>query len=257
MTARKIDARHGVLWLVHAARLMASQPAPFLLMGAMLSVIGAVPLLGPLVVFLLGPAFNGGIMLAAREQLAGKGARFDMLWAALRQPGKLPPMLALCLPALLAILTGIAFLVVFHGDAITAIAASMEADGKPDAEQLASLASVLPVFLLLALVAYAMVFFAVPRVMLDGVQPLPAMLESLQLCLRNLGAMFMLMLATMVMVLVLVATTGWLPILLQLLLGLVVTPLIAITNLIAFLDVFAVPPAPGDGPPPASPTLQA
>jgi hypothetical protein len=259
MTPHKIEARHGVFWMVHAIRLLASRPAPFLAMGAMLTVLGAVPLLGAIAVFVLGPAFNGGIMLAAREQQCGRSARFDMLWAALRQPGKLPSMLVLCLPALLCSLLAIAFLLVFHADAIAALAAVAEAGEAIDPQDLASFASAMPVFLALALLAYALVFFAVPRVMLDDAQPLPAMMESLQLCLRNWAAMVLLMLTTATLVLTLIVLTGWLPLLLQLLLGVVVTPLVAMANLNAFRDVFDEPKAADedDTAGPSSPTLEA
>ena len=40
----------------------------------------------------------------------------------------------------------------------------------------------------LMFVIYALQFFAVPRVMLDGVEPFAAMKESLNACLANVGA---------------------------------------------------------------------
>lgn len=245
--ARRVDARHGIEWIVGAARLMLANPAPFLAMGLALTVIGAIPLLGTLALVAFGPALNGGIMLAAQEHAEGRQARFEHLLQAFRQPGKLPMMLALCLPAIAAGLLFAFLAVIFFGGTLAALGSAAAGEPPAIAELGAGLLAMLALGMMLGLVAYALVFFATPRVMLDDLAPLPAMRESLDACLANVGALALYLLCLMGLALaVLILFAGWLPLLAQLALGVVVTPLVAIANYLAARQILggasAAPP---------------
>lgn len=233
-SARRVDTRQGLEWIIAAARLLLANPAPFLGMGLALTVVGAVPLLGTLALVALGPALNGGIMFAAREQSEGRQARFEHLLLAFRLPGKLPMMLMLCLPAIGAGLVFAFLAVLFFGGTLLALGNAAAGQVPPDAGLGAGMLLMLALAVTLGLVAYALVFFATPRVMLDGLPPLPAMRESLDACLVNAGALALYLLFLIALVLaVLILFAGWLPLLAQMVLGVVVTPLVAIANYFA------------------------
>ena len=250
MSIRRVEARQGLEWLLQAARLMAAQPAPYLMMGLALTLLGAVPLLGALALVVLGPAFNGGLMFAAREQQAGRPPLFGHLLAAFPQPGKLPSMLALCLPGLAAGVVFVFLALVVAGGAI--LGGAQLSPGEPGAGLGGAVLVLLVLAALLGLVAYAMVFFATARVMLDGIPPVAAMRESLAACLANAGALLMFMAGLLSLVMAVLLLFGaWLPVLAQMLIGGVISPWVAVATLIARQDVIATDaPRSDDAPPP-------
>ncbi len=250
MTIRRVEARQGLEWLLQAARLMAAQPAPYLMMGLALTVLGAVPLLGALALVVLGPAFNGGLMVAAREQQAGRPPLFGHLLAAFQRPGKLPPMLALCLPGLAAGVVFVFLALIIAGGAI--LGGAQLTPGQPGAGLGGTMLVLLVLAALLGLFAYALVFFATARVMLDDQPPVAAMRESLAACLANPGALLLFLSGLLSLVMaVLLLFAGWLPVLAQMLIGAVISPWVAVATLMARQDVIApLAPRDDDAPPP-------
>jgi uncharacterized membrane protein len=99
-----------------------------------------------------------------------------------------------------------------------------------------------------SLAIYAFQFFAVPRVMLDGIEPFAAMKESFSACLANLGAflvfgiVFFVAFAVLSIVLVLIPLLGWLA------LFVVASVVFACGQFLAWREVFASAAAPAATP---------
>jgi hypothetical protein len=252
MTPRRVDPGQGIAWLSEAVQLLRRNPAPFALMGLIIGAILLVPLLGMLAMAIGGPALYGGIMLAAREQDAGRPADVQQLFAAFTQPGKLGPMLMLCLPGILGGLLVLMLGVVLIGGSLLAAGVGAATDSDAIAGVSLGLGGV--VFLLLALaiglVSYALVFFATPRVMLEGVEPITAMKDSLAACQQNLGAVLVFVACLIGAVVLLNIVFGWIPLLGHLVVSVVFVPVVSTALWIATREVFggrgesAAPPSP-------------
>jgi hypothetical protein len=188
MSFGKVEAGRGVTWLTEGVRLVMANPVAFLVMGLIVAVVNFIPILGGLALTILGPALLGGIVYAAREEAEGRKAEIAHLFRAFQEPGKIGPMLLLCLPAIAG---GAVLLVCGLVFGLGALIGGLAGAGN-SASGLGALGGgfVLMVLIAVALmfVIYALQFFAVPRVMLDGVEPFAAMKESLNACLANVGA---------------------------------------------------------------------
>jgi len=113
-------------------------------------------------------------------------------------------------------------------------------------------------------VAHALVFFAVPRVMFDDLEPFAAMRESWRAVLANIGAVLLFLVLVLVAYLALWIVLGWFAVIGQLLIAMVMMPLVPVAMWRAYRDVYgeitqetaAVAPAPpaagapGEDPPP-------
>jgi hypothetical protein len=218
MAYAKVSADNGINWLTSGVSMVMANPAVFLVMGLILAVIGLVPVLGGLALAILGPALVGGIVFAAREHAAGRPTDIAQLFQAFREPGKIGPMLLLCIPGVAG---GFALLVVVMVFAASALIgggfAALEHGGMHLVGALGGGAIVaLLLALVIGLVMYSLQLFAVPRVMLDGVEPFAAMRESFEACRANFGA-FVLYCAVVVVawvvlgfVLLFIPLLGWL-----------------------------------------------
>jgi hypothetical protein len=100
MSFGKVDAGKGLGWLTDGVGLVFKNPAAFLVMGLILAVINFIPILGGLALTVCGPALLGGVVFAAREEAEGRKAEIGHLFRAFQEPGKIGPMLLLCLPAI-------------------------------------------------------------------------------------------------------------------------------------------------------------
>ena len=240
MNQRRVSAERGLQWLRQSFELIRSNPKPFLLMGLVLSILAMVPLLGLVAFAVFGQALYGGVMRAADLQHRGEQAELEHLMSAFKQPGKLPKMLALCLPGIAAgvVLTILAFWLL--GGALLAGGVS-SANEHPEA-MLMALGGAGLFFLLLAmaigLFAYAAVFFATPRVMLHDAEPFDAIKQSLAACRDNLGALVVFLLALFFATLLLSLFFSLLPWIGGLLLMTVLLPWVNVAVYFAYLDVF-------------------
>lgn len=206
MGARKIQAGSGIEWIGGAFQLILQNPVAFLVMGLIVAAIGIVPLLGGLVTIVLGPALYGGIVHAAREQDQGRNADIGQLFRAFSEPGKIGPMIMLCLPSIAGAVLLFVLLIIFVGGALLGGGLSALGSGSSSAilGALGGSALVLvPLVLAIALAIYALQFFAIPRVMLEGVDPMAAMKQSFSDCLANAGAFLVFVGVLMVGVIVL------------------------------------------------------
>ncbi|HMM68535.1 MAG TPA: BPSS1780 family membrane protein [Dokdonella sp.] len=206
MSARKIPAGSGIEWIGGAFQQILGNPVVFLVMGLIVAAIGIVPLLGGLVTIVLGPALYGGIVYAAREQDEGRNADIGQLFRAFSEPGKIGPMIMLCLPSIAGAVLLFVLLVIFVGGALLGGGLSSLSSGS-SAALLGALGGsallLIPFMLAIALAIYALQFFAIPRVMLEGVEPMAAMKQSFSDCLANAGAFLVFIVVLMVGVVVL------------------------------------------------------
>lgn len=241
MAIRSVPAGNGINWVVEAIRLILKNPAPFALMGLVVAIAGMIPLLGSLALAIVGPALYGGIAWAARAQQQGEGARFEYLFQAFQEEGRIGPMLVLCLPGVVggviaAIVVVIAAVIMLAGAGVSAAADSMAA-------LWTSLGVggffILLIVLAVMLAAFAMTFFAIPDVMLARREPFEAMKHSARACLANVGAVLLSLLTLFVPVIVVMILFALIiPILGQLLVSVALAPTIGVSAYLAWKDVY-------------------
>jgi hypothetical protein len=97
MNIRRCNPLYGYGWLREGLRLLRSQPWAWLALVAMgllaTTLLGTLPLLGPIVVLLLLPGLTAGLMFAARAAERGEPLHFGHLVTGLRETPR--PLLAL------------------------------------------------------------------------------------------------------------------------------------------------------------------
>lgn len=269
MAFRKVEAGNGVNWLRDAVQLITKNPVPFLVMGLILAVAVMIPLLGGLAIAILGPALYAGIMFAAREERNGRRAEIMHLFRGFQAEGKLPKLLILCLPGIAAgIVLAIIGVILLGGAMIGAGMSAGEFGESGGALAAGALGGSMLLFLLLALVigffAFALVMFAMPRVMFDGREAFDAMKESLRATLANIVPVIVFGIIVLLGAIVVTAILSFISAALaQLVVGTAIYPLVSVTIYYAWRDVFAgsaesvaaapPPPAPPPAEPPASP----
>ncbi len=241
MAIRNVPAGNGINWITEAIQLLLKNPAPFVLMGLVMAVAGIIPILGSLALAILGPALYGGIAWAARAQARGETARFEHIGQAFQQQGKIGPMLLLCLPGVVGgMLAGILVVIMV---AIVMAGAGISAAADSTAALWASLGVgglfVLLVVLALALVVFALTFFAIPDVMFARNDAFAAIKHSLRASLANVGALLLYLVVLVVAMLVLGVVLSMLsPILAQFLVSIVLAPVFGASMYLAWKDVY-------------------
>ncbi len=193
MTAQKVPAGHGWLWISKALDLLKKHPVPFLVMGLIMGVIGIIPVLGGLVLLILGPALIAGTSYAAQQADQGKTPEIGHLFRGFQESDRIGSLIALCIPTVVgAVVAGILV-------GIFAIGAVMGA-GAGFADQLqsnpmlmftamgASALILIPLMIIIGLVVYALTFFAIPRTLLERPDAFANMKDSLAACRSNFGA---------------------------------------------------------------------
>ena len=242
MNAKSVSAGSGIEWISGAFQRILRNPAAFLVMGLIVAAIGIVPLLGGLVTVILGPALYGGIVYAAHEQEQGRNAEIPQLFRAFNEPGKLGPMIMLCLPSIAGAVLIFVLLIIFLGGALLGGGLSSVSSGSPAAivGALGAGALVLvPLMIAVALAVYALQFFAIPRVMLEGAEPMAAMKQSFRDCLANIGAYLVFVGVLMLGFIVLAVVLSVLSFLGSLLVSTVLVPTVACGLYLAWQQVGA------------------
>lgn len=263
MSIRTVPAARGFEWIARAVQLILRNPVPFLLMGLVVGVVYVIPILGGLVVGILGPALFAGIAYAGRELESGGIPDFQHLFQAFKEQNRLVKLLILCLPGIASSALMIAAMViaVFFAMAGAGISAAVESS----AALFASMGTIgfvlMAVMLVLMLAVFALTFFAIPEAMFGRLEALPAMRESLRATLANPGAMllylFAMVLAALIVAMLFVAISQTLALLAVMVLF---TPVSSVVMYLAWKDVAAplhtsemaaitddVPPPPSGG----------
>lgn len=256
MSFQKVEAGRGVEWIKQAFSLLMANPGVLLVGALILGVLSAIPILN-LVMVVIAPALCGGLIYAMREQDRGGTPEVGQVFAAFQQQGKIGPMLLLCLPALIGGVVLVILMFIFGGAAIMAIAAGASGSTGAGAAGMGGIFLVLIFAIAIGLFVAATTFHAIPRVMLDGIEPFAAMKESLSASLANIGAMLLYWVIVFVVFLVLGLVIGWIPILGGLVLFSVYYGIYCGAAYAAYKDLFGSSIAPVDymPPPPAPPPL--
>jgi len=188
MSSTNIQVGDVIGWFKSGLSLTFKNPGAFIVMGLVFGVISIVlafiPVLGAIAMLVLAPVFYGGFIHAAREEDQGRKAEIGHLFVGFQQPGKIGPMMMLCLPSVAAgILAAILGFVLIGGSI-----AAMAMGGNGGGMGIMGLVLFALIAFALGLGAAAMTYFAVPRVMLDGIEPIAAMKESLGVVLANIAS---------------------------------------------------------------------
>jgi uncharacterized membrane protein len=253
MSFGKVQAGNGVNWLTEGFRLVMANPVAFLVMGLIVAVINFIPILGGLALTICGPALLGGVVYAAREQSEGGKAEIGHLFRAFQEPGKIGPMLLLCLPAIAG---GVVLLICGMVFGLGALIGGLSGAGNSTAGMGAlggGFAIMVVICVAVMFVIYALQFFAVPRVMLDGVEPFAAMKESLAACLANVGAFIVFGVVLAVSFIVLAIVLSIIPLLGWLALIMAATVVFACGEYAAYKEVYADGASSSAAPPPPPP----
>jgi hypothetical protein len=205
MSGRKIEIGDVFNWFSSAIQLALKNPGVFVVMALIYAVISAIPLLN-LAIIVIGPALQGGFIWAAREQEAGRKAEVEQLFIAFQQPGKAGPMITLCLPTVgLMLVAGVIFAVMIGGAIFAASSGSSSGAGMGFAGMALAGLLMIPAAIAVAFMTY----FAVPRVMLDGIAPFDAMKESFAVCMANLVSIIVGFLCVGIAFFILALFVGW------------------------------------------------
>ena len=167
MSYRRVETGRGASWIREGYELVMRNPGVFLTMALILAVLHAIPLLN-LAMVVLAPALFGGFLWAMREQDAGRPAELRHLFTAFQVPGKLGPMIVLCLPAVAVVVALGVIVFLWIGSAFMGY--GMNGNKAAAAWELGlGIGAILAVALVisLAFALYAVMFYAVSRVMLS------------------------------------------------------------------------------------------
>ncbi|KGI76612.1 BPSS1780 family membrane protein [Oleiagrimonas soli] len=195
---RKVDVGASIEWIGAAFAAVRAHPAAFLVMGLIFTVIPLVPLLGGIVILLLGPALLAGMIYAAREADQGRTPKVGHLFQAFQDGDRIGSLIALCLPVFAALL----LMIVVAMPIIIAIANSGQIDAQTLSDQAALAAALHPILsamagrllltlvliVVIAFVAGMLTFLAAACIMLGRDPAFVAMRKSFAACARNFGA---------------------------------------------------------------------
>jgi hypothetical protein len=227
MSYRTVDAARPVEWIKSAFAAFMKAPLPFIVMTVVVIVIGFVanliPVIGAAVAAALGVYWVVGFQHAARKIESGGTADIPDLFAGLSGDRTVPLAYVAAVPASVNLVFGLLGL------------------GMPIIAGLLSLPATILVWLI--------IYFAVPRVYFDRVEPITAMQQGLQASLANIVPLIV---VTVLNVLLLIAGT------LALLIGLLAAlPVIFLGSYYGYRDVYGAAggyaAAPGPMPPPPPP----
>lgn len=258
MEPRRCDAGKGVDWIRDGWRAFAARPGMWILLCVVFALVLValqwISWVGPLISQLIAPALSGGLLIAARNALAGDGLEVGQLFEPLTDERTRRPVLVLgvlFLVANLVVLVAVALIAV-GTDMAPAMHAAAMGHGSVPMDPAAMTRLGLGVLLLvlvgaaLWLLVFLLFYYAVPLVLFAGVRPVAALGLSVRGILRNI--MPLLVLSVIWLVLSMVASLllflGWL----------VLLPMTYGAWYASFRDVF---PAPPEVPPLAEESLDA
>jgi len=195
MSYRQVEASSGWDWYVQGWHLFMKNPGMWLVttlvMMIVLAVLAWFPVIGAPAAALLKPALLGGMMYGAHELAQGRSFEFPYLFQAFKDSEKTGPMIMLGLLPMVIFL----IMVVFFGAAVFSMLVGAmlapKTGGFSGAMGAGSVIFGLFLMIPIWIGIFAALFFAVPRVMLDGENWIEAIKSSLSACLANIVPMIL------------------------------------------------------------------
>jgi len=188
MEPRQVAAGQGWQWIVEGFGLFKKSPiiwvVLFIILFLFAIALNFIPILGPLVVYILSPVFLGGLMLGCKAQENGEELEIAHLFAGFKKNTN--SLIALGGVNLIGqiIIFGVMFML--GGGAIF----SLMRGGQPD---LAAMTAAMSGAMLAVLVALALyvplvmaLWFAPALAVFNDMQPVPALKSSFDACLKNI-----------------------------------------------------------------------
>lgn len=191
MSHQRVEAGAGWTWITQGWDIFMKNPGIWivlaLILGIVYFVLSFIPLLGGLAIAVLYPALFGGLLYGARELDHDRSLEIPYLFQAFQDSDRTVPMILLGLVPLAGqIVLFVIGAIVFAGAAGTAL---MTGSADVGAGMLVGGGLIfILVSLVIGIIVGALLMFAVPRVMFGHAEPIPALKESLQAVLANIGA---------------------------------------------------------------------
>lgn len=191
MSHQRVETGAGWTWITRGWDIFMKNPGIWLVLALILGIIyfvlNFIPIIGGLAASVLGPALFGGLIYGARELDHDRSLEITHLFQAFQDSDRTVPMLLLGLvPLAAAIVGGILAVGLVAGTVGTAAITGSEsaAMGMMAGGGL----MVFLVMVIIGLVVGALLLFSVPRVMFGHAEPIPAVKDSVQAVLSNIGA---------------------------------------------------------------------
>jgi hypothetical protein len=232
MEPRQVAAGQGWQWIVEGFGLFKKSPVIWVVLVIILFLIAIalhfIPILGPLVFYILSPVFLGGVMMGCKAQQNSEELEIAHLFAGFKKNTN--ALIALGGIYLVGQIIILAVMFILGGSAII----SLMKGGEPDLAAMTAAMSgaILAVLVGLALyVPLAMaLWFAPALAIFNNMQPVPALKSSFDACLKNIVPFLIYGIA--ILVLALIAS-------IPLFLGfLVLTPVIFASVYISYRDIY-------------------
>ena len=186
MEAKKVSVERGWGWIQDGWELFMKNPGVWVLMALIYAVImivlSFVQLLGALAIGLLGTMLSGGMIYGAAKLDGGGTLEIGHLFQAFRDSSRTGPMLILgCIS-----LVGNLLMAVLNKAFIAGPLMGAGMAGSGDVMQF-GVAALLGLLLMLLVTAFlaVLLFYAIPLVMLENVEPFQAVKDGIMGCLRN------------------------------------------------------------------------
>lgn len=183
--SQQTSINDGIAWISAAIKRIMDAPAPYLLMGLVVGVIGAIPILGWVALFFIAPMLTAGIAYAANKHVGGRTPEFQDLFHPMKE-GRWE-LLLMCLPSLAFAMASILIGFVILGGSAIGAAMSGSAEGAGVGLAISSLFAIVLIFAA-ALATNAFLLFAIPRTLFDHKEPISSMMESFRTCMSHLPA---------------------------------------------------------------------
>ena len=208
---RKVSYGAGAEWLLGGIALLRKAPLALGLLGVIWGGVSAIASLSgqlwlSLLLALAGPVLFGGVIFAVREVDQGRKASPGHLIQGIRD-GKLPRLLAMLLPQIAAlVLMGLLMVLIVGPDELQHLnQVLLQMQTNPDPALVESLPTGRLLLWLVAVMVVGVVtgfftFVAIPEVMFTDRGAFAAMALSFRACLRNVGALLVMIVLMLIAV---------------------------------------------------------
>lgn len=188
----KVRSGRGAHWVGQALAMVGRWPGVFVPMGLIVGAIYLIPLLGGLVVLILGPALLAGAVIAAREADRGGRPGVGHMFQLFQEEGRVGQGLRLCVPLVAGQLLASFLIGIPVARAMLRAGLDLKAVESQPQVIVGLMGSGLLLWIGLAvlvmLVAYAFTATAIAQVALNRRPAFAAMAESLRLVCHSAGA---------------------------------------------------------------------